>query len=92
MICTEADKEEFLPCRSANAAIMFMFAMGFFVVRFMNTFILICCCSVSTMLALSCSSCLSLVMVVSVSSCRAERLLCRSVTWVVKRETWIRKE
>ena len=82
MICTGADREGFLPCRSASAAIM-----GFFVVRFMNIFILICCCRVSTMLALSWSSCLSLVMVVSVSSCRAERLLWRSVTWEVSRET-----
>ena len=61
--------------------------MGFLVVRFMNIFILICCWSVSTMLALSCSSCLSLVMVVSVSSWREVRLLWRSETWLVRTET-----
>ena len=71
------------PCRSARAAIM-----GFFcVVRFMNIFILICCCSVSTMLALSCSSCRSLVMVESVSSCRLLRLRCSSATCPVNRDT-----
>ena len=71
------------PCRSARAAIM-----GFFcVVRFMNIFILICCCSVSTMLALSCSSCRSFVMVESVSSWRLLRLRCSSATCPVNRDT-----
>lgn len=77
------------PCRSARAAIT-GFVAGcrlFSRVRFINIFILICCCSVSTMFALSASSCFSLVMVVSVSSCRAVRLCCSSVTWCVSTDT-----
>ena len=83
----KAKKSAKIPCMSANAAIMGLAWRDFSLVRFMNIFILICCCSVSTMLALSASSCLSFVMVVSVSSCSVVRLLCNSETWVVRWDT-----
>ena len=72
--------DQYLPAKAA--------IIGFFcVVRFMNIFILICCWRVSTMFALSWSSCLNLVMVVSVSSWSVLRLLWSSATWPVKRFT-----